>query len=301
MPTVVVTADLPGLVPPADWTVLGPADWRAALPDADALLCMLTDRIDASVLDAGPRLRALGTVSAGVDHIDLAACAARGVAVVNTPGVLTEPTADLAFGLLLAAARVFTEAGAALREGLWTGWSPDAFVGRDVHGATLGLVGYGRIGRAVAARATGFGMTVLHHTRHDTGAPGWTSALHDLLRASDFVSLHVPLTGETRRLVGARELALLGPDGVLVNTSRGPVVDEPALAAALHERTLFAAGLDVYEDEPAVHPGLLASPYAVLLPHVGSATRATRLAMTALAVSGVASVLAGAIPPNVVG
>lgn len=300
MPTVVVTAGLPGLAPPPGWVVAGPDGWRASLPHADALLCVLTDRIDAALLDTAPSLRVVGAVSAGTDHVDLAACAARGIAVVNTPGVLTEPTADLAFGLLIAAARLFTEAGGALRDGAWNGWTPDAFVGRDVHGAVLGLVGYGRIGRAVAARAAAFGMTVLHHTRHDTGEPGWTRALPDLLRAGDFVSLHVPLTDETRRLVAARELALIGPDGVLVNTSRGPVVDEAALAAALHERSLFAAGLDVYEDEPAVHPGLLASPYAVLLPHVGSATRATRAAMTRLAVSGVETVLAGGAPPNLV-
>ena len=177
----------------------------------------------------------------------------------------------------------------------------DQYVGRDVAGATLGLVGSGRIARAVARRAEAFGMPVLHHTRHDTGEPGWTASLDDLLRAAAYVSLHVPLTPETTHLIGARELALLGPDGVLVNTARGPVVDEAALAVALRDRTVFAAGLDVYEREPSVHPDLLASPYAVLLPHLGSATVGTRLAMTRLAASGVAAVLAGAVPPNVVG
>jgi glyoxylate reductase len=168
------------------------------------------------------------------------------------------------------------------------------FVGRDVHGATLGIVGYGRIGQAVARRANGFGMEVLYASR-SAGLP-----LREVLARASFVSLHVPLTPETRHLVGADELALLGPDGVLVNTSRGPVVDEAALAAALAARTVFAAGLDVYEDEPAVHPGLRASPYAVLLPHVGSATQRTRLEMTRLAAAGVAAVLAGETPPNVV-
>lgn len=294
MPRVVVTAPWDGLEALAAYDVHGPSDWRAALPEADALLCLLTDRVDAALLDEAPRLRVVGTVSAGYDHVDLAACAARGITVVHTPGVLTEATADLAFGLLLAAARLFRSAGDAVTSGAWQGWRPAGFVGRDVHGATLGLVGYGRIARAVERRALGFGMTVLHASR-SSGVP-----LDSLLAEASYVSLHVPLTAETRHLIGARELALLGPDGVLVNTSRGPVVDEAALAAALDARTLFAAGLDVYEHEPAVHPGLRASPYAVLLPHVGSATRETRLAMARLAAAGVAAVLAGETPPNVV-
>ncbi len=291
---VVVTAPLTGLEPLAGLSVTGPDGWREALPEADALLCLLTDRVDAALLDEAPRLKVVGTVSVGYDHVDLAACAARGVVVVHTPGVLTEATADLAFGLLLAAARLFRAAGSRVVAGEWAGWRMDDFVGRDVHGAVLGLVGYGRIARAVERRAAGFGMTVLHHSR-TSGVP-----LDELLERAAYVSLHVPLTPETRHLIGARELALLGPDGVLVNTSRGPVVDEAALAAALRDRVIFAAGLDVYEDEPAVHPGLLASPYAVLLPHVGSATTATRLAMTRLAAAGVAAVLRGEVPPNVV-
>jgi len=294
VPRVVVTAPLDGLEALAAYDVLGPSAWRDALPEADALLCLLTDRIDAALLDEAPRLRVVGTVSVGYDHVDLAACAARGIAVVHTPGVLTEATADLAFGLLLAAARLFRQGGEAVTSGAWQGWRMDDFVGRDVHGATLGLVGYGRIARAVERRALGFGMTVLHASR-SSGVP-----LDALLEEASYVSLHVPLTPETRHLIGARELALLGPDGVLVNTSRGPVVDEAALAAALESRGVFAAGLDVYEDEPAVHPGLRASPYAVLLPHVGSATRETRLAMARLAAEGVAAVLAGETPPNVV-
>jgi glyoxylate reductase len=298
MARVVVTAPLDGLDPLSGHEVVGPEGWRSLLPDADALLCVLTDRVDAALLDTAPRLRVVGTVSVGYEHVDVAACAARGIAVVHTPGVLTEATADLAFALLLAAARRFPEGMSAVRDGSWTGWTLDGFVGRDIAGATLGLVGYGRIGRAVARRAAGFGMTVLHHTRSVSPEPGWVADLPDLLRRSDLAWLHVPLTDTTRHLVGRRELDLLG--GVLVNTSRGPVVDEAALAAALAERTLFAAGLDVYEDEPAVHPALRASPYAVLLPHVGSATAATRLAMTRLAASGVAAVLAGEVPPNAV-
>lgn len=296
MAVVVVPGGLPdgGLDPLAGHDLAG----RERLAEADALVCLLTDRVDAALLDAAPRLRAVATVSVGYDNVDVAACRARGVAVLHTPGVLTEATADLAFGLVLAASRLFSLGERDVRTGAWAGWTMDSYVGRDVHGATLGLVGHGRIGRAVARRASGFGMTVLHHTRNDTGAEGWTSSLDALLRASDVASLHVPLTPDTRHLVGARELALLG--GVLVNTSRGPVVDEAALVAALESRALFAAGLDVYEDEPRVHPGLVASPYAVLLPHVGSATTATRLAMARLAASGVAAVLRGETPPNAV-
>jgi glyoxylate reductase len=291
---VVVTAPLTGLEPLAGHSVVGPEGWRAALSEADALLCLLTDRVTADLLDEAPRLRVVGTVSVGYDHVDLAACRERGIAVVHTPGVLTDATADVAFGLLLAAARLFRLGGADVVEGRWAGWRMDSYVGLDVSGATLGLVGYGRIAQAVERRAAGFGMRVLHHSR-SSGVP-----LDALLGEAAFVSLHVPLTPETRHLIGARELALLGPDGVLVNTSRGPVVDEAALAAALASRAVFAAGLDVYEDEPAVHPGLLASPYAVLLPHVGSAARQTRVEMTRLAASGVAAVLAGEMPPNAV-
>lgn len=300
MPLVAVTASLPpgGLDPLEGHTLAGPDAWRDALPEAEALVCLLTDRVDAALLDAAPRLRVVATVSVGYDNVDVAACHARGVTVVHTPGVLTDATADLAMALLLAASRLVALGDRDVRAGAWTGWTMDGYVGRDLRGATLGLVGYGRIGRAVAARAAAFGMEVLHHTRTDTGVAGWTPDLHDLLRASDAASLHVPLTEGTRHLVGARELALLG--GVLVNTARGPVVDENALAEALAARTLFAAGLDVYEDEPRVHPGVLASPYAVLTPHVGSATEGTRLAMTRLAAEGVAAVLDGRTPANAV-
>jgi glyoxylate reductase len=213
---------------------------------------------------------------------------------------LDEATADLAFMLILAASRLGTEAEDDLRSGRWHGWGINQYLGRDVFGATLGLVGFGRIGQAVARRAAGFGMQVLHHSRGDTGSPGYVADLDALIAAADILSLHVPLTGETRHLIGRRELELLGPDGVLVNTSRGPVVDEAALASALREGVIFAAGLDVYEAEPTVNPDLLAAPRAVLLPHIGSATRSTRTRMARLACSGVNEILAGRLPGNLV-
>ncbi len=253
------------------------------------------------MLAAGaPRLRVVANVAVGYDNVDVGTATARGIAVCNTPGVLDETTADLAFLLILAASRLASEAEGDLRNGRWHGWGINQYLGRDVHGATLGLVGYGRIGQAVARRAAGFGMQVLHHTRHDTGAPGWRADLDDLLRESDIVSLHVPLSDATRHLIDDRRLRLLSPDAVLVNTARGPVVDEEALAAALEDGRIFAAGLDVFEREPEVHPRLLAAPRTVLLPHIGSASQATRTRMAQLACEGVVAVLAGDRPPNLV-
>jgi glyoxylate reductase len=201
---------------------------------------------------------------------------------------------------MLAAARLAHDAEADLREDRWPGWGINQYLGRDVHGATLGLVGYGRIGRAVARRATGFGMSVLHHTRTATGEPGYVGDLHRLLADADIVSIHVPLTDATRGLIGRAELAVMRAHGVLVNTSRGPVVDEEALADALVDGTIFAAGVDVFEREPEVHPKLLAAPRAVLLPHIGSASVATRTRMARVACEGVVAVLAGRTPTNLV-
>ena len=262
---------------------------------------MLTDRIDDDVLAAGgDRLRVVATVAVGYDNIDVSAANARGVAVCNTPGVLDETTADLAFLLILAASRLAADAERDLRARHWTGWGITQYLGNDVHGATLGVVGYGRIGKAVARRGAGFGMQVLHHTRTPTGMPGYVADLDELLAECDVVSLHVPLTADTRHLLDARRLGLMKPTAVLVNTARGPVVDEEALARALEDGTLFAAGLDVYEHEPTVHPSLLAAPRTVLLPHVGSASRATRTRMARLACDGIVAVLAGEQPPNLV-
>jgi glyoxylate reductase len=265
----------------------------------DAIVCLLTDQIDDAVLTAGtPRVQVVATVAVGYDNIDLDAAAAHGIAVTNTPAVLDETTADLAFLLILAAARRIWEAESDLRAGKWPGWDIDQYLGRDVHGAVLGVVGFGRIGQAVARRATGFGMEVLHHTRRDTGVIGWRGDLDRLLAESDIVTLHVPLTDETRHLIDARRLALMKPDAVLVNTSRGPVVDEESLAVALEEGAIFAAGLDVYEREPEVHPRLLVAPRTVLLPHIGSASLATRTRMAQVAAENVVAVLAGGHPEN---
>lgn len=272
----------------------------AAVADVDAVVCLLTDVVDGQVLTAGTRLRAVANVAVGYDNIDLDAAHRAGVVVCNTPGVLDETTADLAWALILAAARRSSAAEAALRAGRWTGWGINQFLGRDVHGATLGIVGYGRIGRAVARRATGFDMRVLHHTRTPTGAAGWIEELDTLLREADVVSLHVPLTPDTRHLIGERELALMNPTAVLVNTARGPVVDERALASALEAGVIFGAGLDVYEHEPAVDPRLLTSDRVTLLPHIGSASVETRTEMARMASEAVRIVLAGGTPPNVV-
>jgi glyoxylate reductase len=278
--------------PHADDRPLTAEELREAVRDVDAVICVLTDRIDRDVIDAGRgRLRVVATVSVGYDHIDVEAAAAAGITVCTTPGVLDETTADLAFELILAASRRASEAEAQLRDGRWSGWGMLDHLGHDVHGRTLGVVGWGRIGRAVGRRAAGFGMPVLHHARHDTGEKGYVAELDELLAAADVVTLHVPLTDATRHLIDARRLALLKPTAVLVNTSRGPVVDEAALAEALHAGQIFAAGLDVYEHEPVVHPRLLTAPRTVLLPHIGSASIETRTEMGRVASRSVVDVL----------
>ena len=314
MGRVLVTRRLPsgGLEPLADHELVGPnaddapyshAELVAHAGEVDAIVCVLTDTIDAEVLAAGAaggRLKAVANVAVGYDNVDVRTARENGVVVCNTPGVLDETTADLAFTLILAASRLTHEAEADLRADRWQGWGITQYLGRDVHGATLGIVGYGRIGRAVARRAAGFDMRVLHHARGDTGETGYLVDLDELLATSDIVSLHVPGGDPTHHLIDARRLALMKPTAVLVNTARGSVVDEAALGDALHEGRLFAAGLDVFEREPEVHPRLLAAPRTVLLPHIGSASQATRTRMAALASSAVATVLNGGMPPNVV-
>jgi glyoxylate reductase len=284
-----------------DDTPLTPDELVTVAAEVDGIVCVLTDRIDATVLRAGaPGLRVVADVAVGYDNIDVAAARERGVVVCNTPGVLDDTTADLAFALILSASRLLHDAEADLRAIRWQGWGITQYLGQDVHHATLGIVGYGRIGRAVARRAAGFDMRVLHHARTDTGEPGYVADLDELLREADIVTLHLPGGEATRHLIDARRLALLKPSAVLVNTARGPVVDEEALADALHAGRLFAAGLDVFEHEPLVNRRLLVAPRTVLLPHIGSASRATRTQMARLASSAVATVLAGGTPPNVV-
>jgi lactate dehydrogenase-like 2-hydroxyacid dehydrogenase len=247
--------------------------------EAEVLICDPTQSVSGAVQETMPRLRAIAVAGAGADAIDHAAARERGIEVMTAGEVLAETTADVAFGLLIAASRLMRDAELALRMGEWEGWRFVEEFGRDVHGATLGLIGFGSIGRAVARRAEGFRMEVLHHTRRPTGVPGWTAELDEMLSRSDIVSVHVPLTDQTRHLIDARRLGLLKPTAVLVNTARGAIIDEEALAEALIEDQLFAAGLDVYENEPEVSPRLLQAPRTVLLPHIGSATLRTRRAM----------------------
>jgi glyoxylate reductase len=261
--------------------------------EADALLSLLTDRVDTELIDSSPRLRAIANYAVGTDNIDLAAATARGIPVGNTPDVLTETTADLAWALMLSAARRIVEADAGVRAGEWPPWTPDAFLGHDLYGATLGVVGFGRIGQAVARRGEGFSMEVLHSSR--SGGVG----LDELLERSDFVSLHAPLTPDTRGLIGARELARMKPTAVLVNTARGPLVDTDALPRALHEGEIAAAGLDVTDPEPlpADHP-LLDAPNLVVVPHIGSASHRTREAMAEMAVDDLLAALNGERMPH---
>jgi glyoxylate reductase len=246
---------------------------------AEALICDPTQVVDLAAQRQMPALRLIAVAGAGTDAIDLHAAEAREITVVNVGDVLAETTADVAFGLIISASRLMHDAELALRTGQWQGWRFTESFGRDVHGATLGLVGFGSIGQAVARRASGFQMRVLHHARRPTRRPGWVADLDELLARSDIVSVHVPLNDQTRHLIDSRRVALLKPTAVLVNTSRGGVLDEDAVAAALSAGRLFAAGLDVYENEPHVSTRLLNASRAVLLPHIGSSTLRTRQAM----------------------
>jgi glyoxylate reductase len=283
------------------WPEPGPppaAELARRAAAADGLLCLLTDRIDARLLATCPRLRAISSCSVGLDHVDLAAASRLGIPVGHTPGVLAETTADLAFGLLLAAARRIPEADRFVRAGGWTEarrWEPEGFLGRDVHGAVLGVVGLGAIGRAVARRAAGFSMRVLGWSRSPREVPGVERAALDVLLAeADFVTLHVALAPETRGLIGRDALALLKPGAILVNAARGGIVDEAALAEALCEGRLAGAALDVFAREPLeVGSPLLAAPSLVLTPHIGSASVATRKRMAELAVDNLLAGLEG--------
>jgi glyoxylate reductase len=264
--------------------------------DKEALITVFTDWIDGSLMDAASRLRVIANVGVGYDHIDVAAARARGIVVTNTPDVLTEATAELTWALILGIARRVAEGDRLIRAGRWKGWAPDFMIGTELRGKQLGIVGAGRIGRAVAAKAPAFGMTVAFATRgKGPREPGMVS-LDELLVTSDVVSVHAPLTPETRHLIDRKALVRMKRSALLVNTARGPLVDEEALAWALGERLIAGAALDVFEREPEVHAALLTMENVLVVPHVGSATRETRAAMADLAVSNVLAVLAGDPP-----
>jgi glyoxylate reductase len=264
---------------------------------------LLSTRVDAALLDRLPRLRIVANCAVGVDNVDVEAAARRGIVVTNTPDVLTEATADLTWALILAVARRLREGETLVRSGEWRGWHPRQLLGMELAGSTLAILGLGRIGEAVARRAIGFKMDVVYVGR--TPRPDLEARLmlrrfplEQALERADVVTIHLPLTDETRHMIGAPELARMKPAAILVNTARGPIVDEAALAEALELGRIAGAGLDVYEDEPRVHPRLLAHPRTVLLPHLGSATDKTRLAMARLVAENLLAVLAGRPAPT---
>jgi lactate dehydrogenase-like 2-hydroxyacid dehydrogenase len=277
---------------------------RRRVADKDGLLPTGSDRIDAALLDAAPRLKAVCNIAVGYNNIDLAACSERGIVATNTPGVLDDTTADTTWALLMAAARRITEAERWLRAGHWKGWKNDQFLGVDVHHATLGIIGMGRIGQAIAQRAKGFSMRVLYHNRKRLPAKVERQSgakyvgFEKLLRESDFVSLNMPYSPSSHHLIGTKEIALMKRTAVIVNAARGGVVDDAALIAALKERRIAAAGIDVFEGEPRFNPGFLDLENVALVPHIGSATRATRTAMATLASRNLAAALSGKRPPN---
>jgi len=281
------------------------AELHAAIAGADAVVTLLHDRVDDAFLDAaGPGLRVVANVAVGYDNIDVPACARRGVIATNTPGVLVDATADIAMALILMSTRRLGEAERMVRQGGTWSWSMFFMLGSGLQGKTLGIVGLGQIGGATARRARAFGMRIAYagRRRADAGVEAELDAtmldLDELLATADVVSIHTPLSAETRHLIDARRLGLMKPTAHLVNTSRGPVVDEAALAAALRDGTIAGAGLDVFEHEPAIEPALLELENAVLLPHLGSATIETRTAMGVLAAENVTAVLAGQPPPT---
>jgi glyoxylate reductase len=275
--------------------------------DVDGLLVLLPDRIDAALMEAAPRLRVISNLAVGYDNVDIPGATKRGILVGNTPGVLTETTADFAFALLMAAARRVVEADAFTRGGRWQTWGPMIMLGQDIHHATLGIVGLGRIGIEVARRARGFGMKVLYHDQQRRGEEErqlgveYVSELSALLSSSDFVSLHLPLSPQTYHLIGAAELAAMKPTAVLVNTSRGPIVDQQALYEALKSRQIFAAAIDVTEVEPIPpRDPLLTLDNLIITPHIASASFATRTSMATMAAANLIAGLNGQVPPHCV-
>ncbi len=272
----------------------------------NALYCMLTNPIDSQVLDAAPEVRVIANMAVGYNNIDVEEATKRSIMVSNTPGVLTDTTADFAWALLMASARRVVEADRFLREGKFHGWGPLMMVGQDVHGKTLGVIGFGRIGRAVAKRAGGFDMPVLYFDRYPAGEEtdrelnARSVSMEELLAQSDYVTIHTDYNSETHHLIGAEQLAMMKPTAYLINTARGPIVDEAALADVLQNATIAGAGLDVFEHEPEVHPRLLASEKAVIVPHIASASLDTRNAMSMMAAENIIAALKGDMPPNCV-
>jgi len=283
------------------------AELFEAAAAADAMAVTLTDRVDEELLQRAPRLKVVAVYAVGYDNVDVAAASRRGIVVTNTPEALTEATADLTWALILAVARRIPEAERLVREGRWEGWAPTQVLGTDIFGKTLGIIGMGRIGRAVARRATGFRMNVLYHNPHplapDVDRALWVRSvsLTQLLQDADIITIHGPLNGSTRGMIGKAEIALIRRTAYLINTARGAIVDEPALIEALEQGRLAGAGLDVYPEEPRVDPRLLALPNVVLLPHIGSATRETRVKMGMMVLENITAVLAGREEPNRVG
>jgi lactate dehydrogenase-like 2-hydroxyacid dehydrogenase len=274
----------------------------ARIADKDAVVTMLTDRIDRSVIDAAGHLKIAANVAVGYNNVDVPYAKSKGVIVTNTPDVLTDSVADFTWALILAITRRLSESERLLRRGGWKGWAFDFMLGTELRGKQLGIVGFGRIGRAVAARASAFGMRVAYSGHRDAGLPGAEFMSFDrLLNSSDVVSLHVPLTNDTRHLIDKKAIARMRRSAYLINTARGPVVDEEALAWALQQHLLAGAALDVYENEPAVHPDLLRLENVLLVPHLGSGTTETRLGMAALAVDNVVAVLSGKPPLTPIG
>jgi len=274
----------------------------ARIGDKDAVVCMLTDRIDRSVIDATTRLKIAANVAVGYNNVDVPYAKSKGVIVTNTPDVLTESVADFTWALILAITRRLSEGERLLRRGGWKGWAFDFMLGTELRGKQLGIVGFGRIGQAVAARAAAFGMRVAYSGRRDMRVPGAEfMSLDRLLNSSDVVSLHVPLSNDTRHLIDKKAIARMKRSAYLVNTARGPIVDEEALAWALQQHLLAGAALDVYENEPAVHADLLRLENVLLVPHLGSGTTETRLGMAALAVDNVVAVLSGKPPLTPIG
>jgi glyoxylate reductase len=284
--------------------VLSPDELRAAVAGCDGVLCLLTDRVDSAVLESARGCRVFANMAVGFNNIDVAAATRMGILVTNTPGVLTEATADLTWALILGVARRVAEGDQEMRAGRFLGWGPLYMLGGDVTGRTLGIVGPGRIAQAVARRARGFEMPILYAGRRPSpeleALGGRQASLDELLENSDFVSLHTPLTPETRHLIDANALGKMKRTAYLINTARGPVVDEAALVEALRAGTIAGAGLDVYEDEPRMAAGLADCPNALLLPHLGSATRATRAAMAEMAARNLVTALQGRRPPNLI-